>query len=399
MTQKQTSSALRHITTNATLVAATVLMVMAAPFSMVSAPASANGFDQQKGALEGQINEYQSEVERLGKKVDSLSDALKRLTLERDQVKAQIRLTQVRYNELTKQISATEKQVQDRRDALGVILADMYVADEVTPLEQLASSKGIADYVDKQAFRNSISDQLQLTMKRIDSLRRELENNRDRVKELLNRQKAQERLVADKEKQQRDLIAKTKSQQSAYKKLIDQNRNFLQRMSEQQQEYYRDRQASGSAAAGVIGDIEFSKWSGNTPCGGGYPSKWCSIGQDTVVDNWGLYNRECVSYSAWRAEQMGKFVSNFSGRGNAMDWPDSAVRFSGAKIVDTPKVGDVAIMPAIPGLAPIGHSMNVEKIIDKNTVFISQYNFYGTGEFSTMELKTSGIIFIRFQDR
>lgn len=376
------------------------IMVLSAPLALLgNTSVYGNSFAAQEKAINGQIGEYEKTAERLGKKVTSLEATLQRLTAQYNKARAELRLTQVRYDAIGQEIKKTEADIKQNQDALGDVLSELYIAQQVTPFEMLASSKNISDYVDRQTYQNVIRDSLQEHITSIDQLKKSLEAKQAEIGMLLTRQKSQERSLAAKQKEQSDLVRQTKGEQRSYQQLVDESRRYLKDMSAQQREFFERRQATGSARAGVIGDIAFSDWSGNTPCGGGYPSKWCSIGQDTVVDNWGLYNRECVSYSAWRASSMGKYVGNFNGQGNAMEWPDSAVAFSGAEIVTKPKVGDVAIMPAIPGLAPIGHSMNVEKIIDDTTVVISQYNFYGSGEYSTMKLKTSGITFLRFQDR
>ena len=119
-------------------------------------------------------------------------------------------------------------------------------------------------------------------------------------------------------------------------------------------------------------------------------------GEDTKVDPWNLYNRECVSYVAWALEsRFGKSVAPFHGDGNAMDWPTSAARWSGAFRVTSPQPGDVVVLPASGGFAPIGHVMIVESV-SGSSMFVSQYNFYGTGQYSTMTVQNSGVILMRF---
>jgi len=118
-----------------------------------------------------------------------------------------------------------------------------------------------------------------------------------------------------------------------------------------------------------------------------------------MVDPWGLYNRECVSYVAWAlVNRFNKYVGNFSGNGNAGDWTWSAPRYSGAYRVSDPQPGDAVILPASASFAPVGHAMIVESVNGGN-VFVSQFNFYGTGQYSTMNISTSGVVFLRFQNR
>src|SRR3989344_3778416 len=118
-----------------------------------------------------------------------------------------------------------------------------------------------------------------------------------------------------------------------------------------------------------------------------------------MVDPWNLYNRECVSYVAWALEKrFNKKVNPFRGDGNATDWPVSAVTWSGAMRVYSPQRGDVVVLPASGSFAPIGHVMIVESV-SGNTMFVNQYNFYGTGQYSPMNVQNSGVVLLRFQNR
>jgi surface antigen len=70
-----------------------------------------------------------------------------------------------------------------------------------------------------------------------------------------------------------------------------------------------------------------------------------------------------------------------------------------ATVDDVPEVGSVAILPPTPGFAPIGHAMVVESIQGGGWVHVSQYNFGGSHEYSTMDIATSGVVFVHFQNR
>ena len=77
-------------------------------------------------------------------------------------------------------------------------------------------------------------------------------------------------------------------------------------------------------------------------CGGGYPAKWCERPRTTVIDNWGMYNRECVSYTAFRVAASGRYMPYWGGFGNANQWDDNA-RAAGIPVDGNPQAGDVAI--------------------------------------------------------
>jgi len=273
----------------------------------------------------------------------------------------------------------------------------MYVDGQTTPLEMLASSQSIGDFVDQQAYKGSMSDQLNATIKQVQQLKTKLESDQQKVGEVLNRQKAQEASLAAKEAQQAQLVAETQNQESQYQQLVAQSQQKLQSVSAQQQAYYQSLlRSSGGGGSGVVGSFQYTNWSGNMGCSGGYP--YCGP-HDSSVDPWGLYNRECVSYVAWAlSAKYGKYVGNFNGQGNAQDWPYSAPAYSGAVRVSDPQPGDAVILPANGNFAPIGHAMIVDSV-SGGWIHVSQYNFYGTGEYSTMDIRNSGIILLRFPNK
>jgi len=55
-----------------------------------------------------------------------------------------------------------------------------------------------------------------------------------------------------------------------------------------------------SANAAVIGDD--------------YPAKWKDVPQDSMFDDWGMYNRECVSFVAWRLYSQNGYSLNRAGK-------------------------------------------------------------------------------------
>jgi surface antigen len=124
-------------------------------------------------------------------------------------------------------------------------------------------------------------------------------------------------------------------------------------------------------------------------CGGGYPDKWCRKPLDTVVDQWGMYNRECVSYTAYRVALSGRSMPY--GFGDANKWPDAA-RAHGIAVDVTPRVGDVAILPG----GEHGHSMYIERVNPDGTVLVSQYNKNKTGTYSQENVATTGFVFVHF---
>jgi peptidoglycan hydrolase CwlO-like protein len=376
-----------------------LVIAISVPLKLMVTPAAADKYDDKITALQQEIDSYNAQVKQLASQASTLQTTIAGIQVQVSAIQAQIDVSQAKYDQLTAQIIDTQAKIKNNQDALGKTIADMYVNDQTTPLEMLASSKSIGDYLDKQEYRTSVRNQLTSTISKIKSLKVQLDKQQTDVKSVLNTQQAQKNSLAAAQGQQQYLLNQTQGQESAYQQLIAQNQQQVQQEIAQQQAYYQSLINRGiDASSGVSGDFVYQSLSpknGAGGCSGGYP--YCER-QDSAVDPWGLYNRECVSYVAWAlVYRFNKRVNNFSGQGNAYEWPSSAAGFSGAVRVYDPKPGDAVILPMSGNFSPLGHAMIVESV-DGSWIHVSQYNFYGTGQYSTMDIKNSGIILLRFPD-
>ncbi len=377
------------------LVVAIITMAFIAPFQLTK-NVSADKYDDQINALQQDINKYNAQAAALKAQSDSYQSAIAQLQAEAAVIQAQIDISKTKFDQLTAQIAETEKKIADNKDALGSTIADLYVDQKISPVEMLASSKNISDYLDKQEYRTSVRNQLTDTIKEIKDLKSQLTKQKTDVERVLSDQTNSRNALVAKQNQQQDLLNQTQGQEAAYAQLVSSTVKRLEAVHAEQQAAFARLTNNGANNAGAVGAFQFRNFSGNQGCGGGYP--YCGA-LDSMVDPWGLYNRECVSWSAWRATQAGKKVGNFSGQGNAYSWPSSTSGWMGAIVNNTPAVNAVAILPLTPGFAPWGHSMNVEEILSDGWLRVSQYNFGGTGQYSTMEIKASGVVFVHFPDR
>lgn len=114
-----------------------------------------------------------------------------------------------------------------------------------------------------------------------------------------------------------------------------------------------------------------------TAVNGGYPLNWDQAPIDTIIDRWGFYNRESVSYAAWKVYESGRHMPFWAGRGNANQWPANA-RADGIPVSNKPIAGCVAI--STQGM--YGHAMWVEDVHEDGSIRVSQYNHDLTGVYS-----------------
>lgn len=127
------------------------------------------------------------------------------------------------------------------------------------------------------------------------------------------------------------------------------------------------------------------------PNRGGYPAQWDTVAQDSLVDSWGMYNRECVSYAAWKVYQTYGNMPYWGGIGNANQWPGNA-RNAGIPTSSIPKVKSVAI--SMHGY--YGHAMWVEKI-EGDMIYVGQYNYDLNGQYSEMWVNANEFTYLYFQ--
>lgn len=382
-----TPVSVKGIATKSIFVVMTVVTIVGTVFSY-QPPVSADKFDDQIEALQREIDAYNEEARRLAEQTGSLQAQLDIYSTERAQIQAQIEISQTKYEQLQQQIKQTEEQIQQNRVLLGKTLADIYVADQISPLEMLASSQTIGDFIDRQEYRSVIRDQLSVRIVEIEELKVALEKQKTDVERTLGDQRNARNALVQKEQEQQRLIAETQGQQSAYQRLAaETNERKLEIQRQQQAAIEAAIRAAGGPVNVLPGD----------PNKGGYPwEEGCWVDENAVShggyngnggDPLGYGCRQCVSYTAWKILQATDYAPRWWG--NANMWPASA-RSAGFSTGDTPRVGSVGIISA----GQYGHSVWVEAVNDDGTIDISQYNFYdaggsGWGHYSEMRVSAA----------
>lgn len=336
----------------------------------------ADTYDDQINALQQQVGAYQEQAGQLRAQADSLQAQIGAIDTQKKAIETQISANEVKKEQLNLQIQQTSDRIVRQKQGLGKNLRSMYVEGSISELEMVASSKSISDFIDKQEYRNKIRDAIQESLKQIKELQAQLTKQRQEVEKVLADQKAMQADLVNQENQKNQLLAETQGQEAAYQQLVADKNDKIEELRDQQR-------AANARFIGAAGS--------GPACGGGYPGVWCNAPMDSIVDNWGMYNRECVSYTAFKVAASGRHMPYWGGRGNANQWPSSA-RTDGIPVDGNPRVGDVAIW----NVGYYGHAMYVEAVHDDGTLTISQYNADWSGTYSTARISASGLEFIHF---
>lgn len=366
------------LASRAALVAMAVLVAGSGVFALGS-HVFARDYEAEIKAKEQEASKYNSEASRLGEMADSLQSELDKINGQITTIQGQIVDSQKKIDNLNAQIKRNEILIKQRRKAMGQVLADMHVDDQISPLEMLASSNSIGDYIDKQEQRSSLRTSLNGKIKEIKALQKKLEENKKLVENTLRDQEAQRNVLSSKQSEKAKLVADTKNDQNAYSALAQKRNSEVAKLREEQAAANRRALGSGVSIPGGI------------PGGGGYPGVWANAPLDAYVDPWGLYTRECVSYVAWKIHSTGRYVPHFGGAGNANQWPSTAARH-GISSGSTPKAGAAAVM----NIGYYGHVMYVESVNGDGTITVSDYNFAWDGLYRYYTRSASGLTYIYF---
>lgn len=371
MKQRSTTPVSRHHAIKVSLVVMAAVVAGAGIFQSAGSVFARN-YDAEIQQKEAEAEKYQAESSRLERVAGTLQEALDELNRQIATIQGQIAETQKKHDQLAAEIAKNQKAIERNRKALGRILSDLYVDGQISPLEMLASSNNIGDFVDKQEQRNTLRTSLNGKIKDIKELQRKLEEDKKAVERVIRDQESQRAQVAAKQAQQAKLVEETRSDQAAYASLAASRNAEANRLREEQAAAIRAALAAAQRRSGGSGAAVPPA----SPGGGGYPAVWRNAPLDAYVDNWGLYSRQCVSYVAWKVASTGRFVPHFGGQGNANQWPSTTARY-GIPNGKTPRAGSVAVWY----VGYYGHVMYVESVNGDGSITVSDYNLGWDGAY------------------
>lgn len=381
---------LSKISIKKVLLIAIVFAVAIALPSQLNQKVSADQYDDKINSLQKDIEKYKAESDRLNAQAITLESALAALANQKAAIQAQIDISQAKYDKLLIEIAETEKKIKDNQDALGITIASLYVDDDITPIEMLASSKTIGEYLDKQEYRNSIRDELTSTIAKVKELKEALTKQKIDVKKLLDSQKDQRASLVAKEQEQANLLSATKGQESEYQKLISSSQAQIAEARATQALLNARIQGSGGFTLIDGGSLVDYPWNASNCPMWGYLSTGGSNGNGG--DGYGYGCRQCASYVAWRfAKETGLYPS----WGNAVDFTANAI--AAGYVEGAPQAGSIAVMDPAKAGQSYGHVAWVESdpytnSLGHTVIQVSQYNYdygQGYGMYSLMELSVN----------
>jgi surface antigen len=362
-------------------VALVVIAAVMAGGGLVMPYVRADSFDDQINELRSQNATAQSSLNALLDQASSYQDAINQLQAQINAVQAAIAANEAQQADLQAQITAQQLEIDKQKATLANTLKTTYISGQLTEVEMLATSNDLSDYIDKQQAYTRVQDAIQKTMAQIQALQRSLQAKKAEVDQLLESQRSQNQQLADAQAKQNEMLAYNEGQQSAFNAQIANNSSRIADLRRQQ--------------AILNAKYNIGNFKGD-PGNGGYPSVWANAAQDSMIDSWGMYNRECVSYTAFMVHQdylaglNSRDMPWWGGIGNANQWDDNAIA-AGIPVDTNPTPHSIAVSNS----GYYGHVMYVEAV-NGNQIYIRQYNANLNGQYSEGWRYATGLVFIHF---
>jgi peptidoglycan hydrolase CwlO-like protein len=355
----------------------------------------ADNLQEQINQLQAENDQNQASVDVLLSQAKDFQDAINKLQDQITVVENNIAVNQARQDDLNKQIAAKQKELDDQREVLGQDLKTMYVNGQLTPLEMLATSHNLSDFVDSATYREAVQHKIQATLHQIAKLQNDLQEQKVEVNVLLAAQQVQqEQLVQNKSKQD-ELLALNQTQRDDFTKKITENQDKIRVIQMQQVA----ANLNGAQLVTINGNERGGDCDGGSGNGGyvlasGTAGDVCNAPKDAITDWAGLQNRECTSYAYWYFKRVEGNV-DFTASGDAKYW----VTTSNYPVHDWPQVGAMGVIDQgqwghVTIVQAIGASTYKGIKVPAGYVLTSEMNKDLTGKFTYNIRPISGMHYI-----
>lgn len=355
----------------------------------------ADSYDSKINQLRQNNNQSAAKQQQLKSEANNLAERVANLQAEATALQAQVQATQNKLDQIHGDIERAQSELNEKRIQLAAVVHQMYVDDGMSMLEMLASNHDMSHFIDEAQYQQSVQNKVKSTVDRVKALERKLSSDKKSVEQLLVDQQAMKARADAQAAEANRLVQLNAQQQAQYNQSIAGNNAQMSRLRAQQAAEnargFTPTSVTKTSSGSSNGRAAASSGSSVKPVSGtSYP--WANAPfPNEMPDPWGMYKRQCVSYTAWKVASSGRHMPFWGGRGNAKQWDDNA-RAAGIPVDNSPRVGDVAVSNA----GAYGHVMYVEAVHGDGTITISQYNAGWDGRYSEGRRSSAGLAFIHF---
>lgn len=352
---------------------------VSAPIQIIASNAYATNYEAQLKKLQAEIDANNEKAKKKAEEAGSLKNELAVIDAEKSAAEATLSRMKVEHKRTEEEIKKAEEDIKNNKLLLGEMLAEMHIQQNETPLLTLVKEDNFAKLFDALARQDSMQRDMVESTKRVESLKKELEEKEKLQKiQLVNQENVKKQIIA-KSNEKQDLIDKTKGEEANYRAVVAERENRRAEVMKQQQAEIEAamRRAGGNSTYvnSLAGDYPWS--GGNCYVDGNAMSHGGSNGNGGDGNGYGC--RQCASYAAWRAQK--ETGRSFYGWGNANQFPYTAAS-AGYAVGSTPRAKALGVISS----GYYGHVVYIEEVRG-GQVLVAQYNAWhsqdpGWGKFS-----------------
>ena len=352
---------------------------VSAPIQIIASNAYATNYEAQLKKLQAEIDANNEKAKKKAEEAGSLKNELAVIDAEKSAAEATLSRMKVEHKRTEEEIKKAEEDIKNNKLLLGEMLAEMHIQQNETPLLTLVKEDNFAKLFDALARQDSMQRDMVESTKKVESLKKELEEKEKLQKiQLVNQENVKKQIIA-KSNEKQELINKTKGEEANYRAVVAERENRRAEVMKQQQAEIEAamRRAGGNSTYvnSLAGDYPWS--GGNCYVDGNAMSHGGSNGNGGDGNGYGC--RQCASYAAWRAQK--ETVRSFYGWGNANQFPYTAAS-AGYAVGSTPRAKALGVISS----GYYGHVVYIEEVRG-GQVLVAQYNAWhsqdpGWGKFS-----------------
>lgn len=350
-----------------------------APIQIIASNAYATNYEAQLKKLQAEIDANNEKAKKKAEEAGSLKNELAVIDAEKSAAEATLSRMKVEHKRTEEEIKKAEEDIKNNKLLLGEMLAEMHIQQNETPLLTLVKEDNFAKLFDALARQDSMQRDMVESTKKVESLKKELEEKEKLQKiQLVNQENVKKQIIA-KSNEKQELIDKTKGEEANYRAVVAERENRRAEVMKQQQAEIEAamRRAGGNSTYvnSLAGDYPWS--GGNCYVDGNAMSHGGSNGNGGDGNGYGC--RQCASYAAWRAQK--ETGRSFYGWGNANQFPYTAAS-AGYAVGSTPRAKALGVISS----GYYGHVVYIEEVRG-GQVLVAQYNAWhsqdpGWGKFS-----------------
>ncbi len=227
---------------------------------------SADRYSDEIRELEQRNEQREQHVDELLVLANSIQEAVSELEAHIARLQAKIIENKARSADLKIQITEAEIELAHQKDVLGQNIKAMYLENEISTLEMLATSKDLSQFVDKQQYRDVVKSKIKAQVDAITELRLQLQAQKEEVESLIKQDEELRSQIAQQKAEQNRLLQLNQAEQSDFNQKIANDNQKIKELRAAQAAMYAaiNNRTYKAAPAGPVSGGDIIGTVGNT---------------------------------------------------------------------------------------------------------------------------------------